>query len=179
MPKYARVDWNRIRSDMLAGMTVAELSVMNGVAEQTIRNKACVEKWEVGQARAAILAEVAEGKAKEIEVAVEEIGVRLRGASMRTRVKMAEQVEAVIGELEGTPGMNALTKSRCLASLVAVAEKVHRWSSEPTSEEMLRLKTAAVNLELIRTSPEQLRLKAKAKRGVVEEMGRGSQEASG
>src|SRR6266446_9647837 len=101
MPKYARVDWNRIRSDMLAGMTVAELSEMNGVAEQTIRNKACVEKWEVGQARAAILAEVAEGKAKEIELVVEEIGARLRGASLRTRVLMAEQVEAVIKGLEG------------------------------------------------------------------------------
>src|SRR6266446_10153212 len=98
MPKYARVDWNRIRSDMLAGMTVAELSVMNGVAEQTIRNKACVEKWEVGQARAAILAEVAEGKAKEIELAIDQIGSRLRGSSLRARVKMGEQVEKVLEE---------------------------------------------------------------------------------
>jgi hypothetical protein len=85
----------------------------------------------------------------------------------------------VLEELEVAPGMNALTKSRCLSSLAQVAEKVHRWSSEQTSEEMTRLKTAAVNLELIRTSPEQLRLKAKEKRGVVEEMGRGSQDASG
>jgi hypothetical protein len=165
MPKYARVDWNRIRSDLLAGMTVAELSEMNGVAEQTIRNKACVEKWEVGQARAAILAEVAEGKAKEIELVVEEIGARLRGASLRTRVRMAEQVEAVLEELEGASGLSALSKSRCLSSLAQVAEKVHRWSSEPTSKEMLRLKTAAVNLELIRTQPWQLRelaLKRKA-----------------
>jgi hypothetical protein len=53
--------------------------------------------------------------------------------------------------------MNALTKSRCLASLVAVAEKVHRWGSEPTSEELARLKTAAVNIALIRTSPQELR----------------------
>jgi hypothetical protein len=46
---------------------------------------------------------------------------------------------------------------------------VHRWSSEPTSEEMSRLKTAAVNLELIRTQPWQLRERARKAALAVEE----------
>jgi hypothetical protein len=183
MPKYARVDWDRIRSELLAGKGVAELAEKYGVVAQTISNKASKERWELGKTKAAILAEVAEGKAKEIEVVVEEIGARLKGASLRTRVRMAEQVEAVLEELEGVAGMNVLTKSRCLASLAQTAEKVHRWSGEATGEGMERLKTAAINMRLIKTSPEQLRSLAKAKRGVVAGeagcVGGQSQEAAG
>jgi len=93
----------------------------------------------------------------------------ISNVNLRTRVLMAEQVEAVIKELEGAPGMSALSKSRCLSGLAQVAEKVHRWSSEPTSEEMSRLKTAAVNLELIRTQPWQLRERARKAALAVEE----------
>jgi hypothetical protein len=96
---------------------------------------------------------------------------------------MAEEVERVLRELRESEGIGALTKSRCLAALAQVCERVHGWSSEPSSQELGRLKSAAVNLTLIRTSPEELRLMAKRKR-VVEEaeaggVGGQSREASG
>jgi hypothetical protein len=105
---------------------------------------------------------VAEGKAKEIEIAVEEIGSRLKGSSLRAKVKMAEQVEVVLKELEEAKGMKALARARVLGALAVVCERLHRWSSEPTGEELERMKNAAINISLIRTSPEQLRLKARA-----------------
>jgi hypothetical protein len=96
---------------------------------------------------------------------------------------MAEQVEKLLEELEGSEGMGAVMKSRVLSSLSTVAEKVHRWSSEPTAAEMEGMKSAMVNLRLIKTPPEELRLMAKAKKAqeareasgrVVEEAGAGS-----
>jgi hypothetical protein len=163
MSGKARVDWNLVREELLSGMSVKAIGALYGMAEQTIRNKASVEGWEISESRAAILKEAAEGKAREIELALDEIGSRLKGASIRARVKMAEQVEKLLEELAESEGMGTLTKSRCLASLAQVAEKVHRWSGEPTATEMEGLKTAAVNLRLIRTSPEELRLMARRK----------------
>jgi hypothetical protein len=167
MPARARVDWNRIREELLGGMSVKAVGALYGMREQTILNKSSVEGWQISESRAAILKEAAGEKAQEIELALDQIGSRLRGSSLRTRVRMAEQVEKLLEELEGSEGMGALTKSRVLSSLSAVAEKVHRWSSEPTAAEMEGLKTAAVNLALIRTSPEELRLMARQKAAAV------------
>lgn len=163
MPARARVDWNRIREELLSGMSVKAIGALYGMAEQTIRNKASVEGWEISESRAAILKEAAEGKAREIELALDEIGSRLRGSSIRTRVKMAELTEKLLVEIEGSEEMGAVAKGRLLSSLAQVAERVHRWSGEPTGAEMEGMKSAMVNLRLIKTSPEQLRLAAKAK----------------
>jgi hypothetical protein len=184
MGRHAKVNWHQVRSELLKGMTVGELSALYGIAEQTIWNRAHTEKWELGKAKAAILREVAEGKeGREIEVEVERLGGRMMASSLRSKVMMAEEVEWILRRLREAGGMNELTKSRCLAALAQVCEKVHRWSSEPSSEELSRLKTAAVNLTLIRTPPERLRQMAKAKSSVAQAeaggIGGESREASG
>jgi hypothetical protein len=181
MPARARVNWNRIREELLGGMSVKALAALHGIAEQTIRNKASMEGWEVMETKAKLLRERWEGKAQEIELAVDQIGSRLKCSSLRTKTKMAEQVEQLLKELEEAEGVGAVMKSRCLASLAQVCEKVHRRSSEPTAAEMEGLKTAAVNLTLIRTRPEQLREMAREK-GIkagkaVEVEGEGVEEA--
>ena len=163
MPARPRVDWEKIRQELMSGATAREVGERHGVRAQTVRSKASQEKWEVTEGKLAVLREHGEGKAREIELALDEIGSRLRGSSIRTRVKMAEQVEKLLEELEGSEGMGAVMKGRLLSSLAAVAEKVHRWSSEPTAQEMEGMKSAVINLRLIKTSPEQLRLAAKAK----------------
>jgi hypothetical protein len=157
------VDWNRIRSGLVEGMSVKTLAALYGVVEQTIRNKASKEKWEVRESREELSKERWEGKAREIELAMDEIGSRLKGSSIRARVKMAELTEQLLKELEEAEGMGAVVKSRCLASLAQVAERVHRWSSEPTGQELEVMKGAMVNLRLIKTEPLQLRQMAKAK----------------
>jgi hypothetical protein len=75
---------------------------------------------------------------------------------------MAEAAEGVLKRLREAEGINELTRSRCLVAMAQVCEKVHRWSSEPSSEELERMKSGAVNLRLIRTSPEELRRRARA-----------------
>lgn len=181
MPARARVDWNRIREELLSGMSVKAVGALYGMAEQTIRNKASVEGWEISENRAAILKEAAEGKATEIELALDQIGSRLRGSSIRTRVKMAQLTEQLLEEIEGSEELGAVMKGRLLSSLSVVAEKVHRWSGEPTAAELEGLKGAAINLRLIRTSPEQLRLAAKGKgvAGLREQKGRVVEEEQG
>ena len=161
------MDWTRIRSGLVEGMSVKTLAALYGVVEQTIRNKASKEKWEVRESREELSKERWEGKAQEIELALDQIGSRLRGTSIRTRVKMAEQVEKLLEELEGSEEMGAVMKGRLLSSLAAVAEKVHRWSGEPTAKEMEGMKTAAINLTLIRTTPEQLRRMTQAKKAAL------------
>jgi hypothetical protein len=186
MPARARVDWEKIRQELLSGWTAREVGARHGVSGQTIRDKASQEKWRVTESKLAVLREHGEEKAQEIELAVDAIGSRLRGSSIRTRVKMAEQVEKLLGEIEGSEEMGAVMKGRLLSSLAVVAEKVHRWSSEPTAAEMEGMKTAAINLTLIRTTPEQLRRMTQAKKAqeareasgrVVEEAGPGSSVA--
>jgi hypothetical protein len=164
MSGKARVDWNRIREELLLGATARAISERYGIGAQTIRNKASREKWEVTGTKAAMVAQATSSeKVASIELALDEIGSRLRGSSIRARVKMAEAVEGLLKELEEDGEMGTLTKSRVLGALAGVAEKVHRWSSEPSAAELEGLKSAAVNLALIRTTPEQLRLAAKAK----------------
>src|SRR5271166_6562543 len=167
MPARPRVDWEKIRQELMSGATAREVGERHGVRAQTVRSKASAEKWEVTEGKLAVLREHGEGKAREIELALDEIGSRLRGSSIRTRVKMAEQVEKLLEELEGSEGMGAVMKGRLLSSLAAVAEKVHRWSGEPTAKEMEGMKTAAINLTLIRTTPEQLRRMTQAKKAAL------------
>jgi hypothetical protein len=185
MSRKARVNWERIRLELLSGATAAAVGARYGIGAQTIRNKASRERWGVTETKVALLSELGREKAKEIELALDEIGARLKGSSLRARVKMAQQVEEVLTELEEDEGLGAVMKSRCLASLAQVCEKVHRWSSEPTAAEMEGMKTAAINLTLIRTTPAQLRERAhaNAKKGrevrategrVVEEAGNGT-----
>lgn len=139
------------------------MSEQYGVTEQTIRNKGSKEKWELRKGKSEILRRVGEGEpVQEIEVAIEQLGVRMAGASLRSKVLMAEAAEGVLKRLREAEGINELTRSRCLVAMAQVCEKVHRWSSEPSSEELERMKSGAVNLRLIRTSPEELRRRARA-----------------
>jgi hypothetical protein len=171
MSGRARIDWNCVRQELLAGKSVKALAARYGMAEQTIRNRASEERWEVRETRAELLKELSEGKVKQIELALDEIGARLKGSSLRTRVKMAQQAEQILAELEEDEGLGAVMKSRCLASLAQVCEKVHRWSSEPTAAELEGMKTAAVNLTLIRTTPAELRERAHANAKKAREVG--------
>src|ERR1700730_17280180 len=104
MPARARVDWNQIREELLSGMSVKAVGALYGMSEQTIRNKSSKEGWEISESRAVILKEATEGKAKEIELALDEIGGRLRGSSLRAKVKMSGQGEKVLKELEEPEG---------------------------------------------------------------------------
>jgi hypothetical protein len=163
MPARPRVDWNRIRAELFKGRSVKAVSEQYGVTEQTIRNKGSKEKWELRKGKSEILRRVGEGEpVQEIEVAIEQLGVRMAGASLRSKVLMAEAAEGVLKRLREAEGINELTRSRCLVAMAQVCEKVHRWSSEPSSEELERMKSGAVNLRLIRTSPEELRRRARA-----------------
>jgi hypothetical protein len=163
MPARPRVDWNRIRAELFKGRSVKAVSEQYGVTEQTIRNKGSKEKWELRKGKSEILRRVGEGEpVQEIEVEVEQLGVRMAGASLRSKVLMAEAAEGVLKRLREAEGINELTRSRCLVAMAQVCEKVHRWSSEPSSEELERMKSGAVNLRLIRTSPEELRRRARA-----------------
>jgi hypothetical protein len=163
MPARPRVDWNRIRAELFKGRSVKAVSEQYGVTEQTIRNKGSKEKWELRKGKSEILRRVGEGEpVQEIEVAIEQLGVRMAGASLRSKVLMAEAAEGVLKRLREAEGINELTRSRCLVAMAQVCEKVHRWSSEQSSEELERMKSGAVNLRLIRTSPEELRRRARA-----------------
>jgi hypothetical protein len=181
MRDRSKVNWEAIRGEVLKGGTVAAVAAKHGTTHGRVAMRAQREGWDIQGARRVMLQAAVEGK--EVEVEVEALGARIRGSSFRSKVAMAEEVERVLRELRETAGMGALARSRCLASLVGVCEKLYRWDEEPTLEELGRMKNAAVNIRLIRTTPEQLRLMAKRKGGVVEGeaggMGRQSQEASG
>jgi hypothetical protein len=175
-----KLDWERIRLEVLGGETIANVAARHGTKEGRVAMRASREGWDVNGSRRKILEVANEGKVSEIEVEIQSFWRRLRGSSMRCRAELSEQVEETLRELRNVP---AVVRSRCLTSLASVCEKLYRWGEEPTPEELGRMKNAAVNIRLIRTSPEQLRLMAKTKRGVEEPggggVGRQSQGASG
>jgi hypothetical protein len=146
-----RLDWVQIRRQVLEGQSMVEVAIEHGTNRDRIAKRASREKWNITAARE-MEKELARGEqvAQEIEMQLESFVRRLRRSNMRCRAELSEQVEETLRELREVP---AVMRSRCLASLTAVCEKLFRWGEEPM---MLDGRMGAINMRLIKTTPAQL-----------------------
>jgi hypothetical protein len=158
-----KIDWEAVKAAVVGGETIRGVAARYGLKASRVSMRSTRGNWKRELSEEDKQLEVRrEAVAREIEIEIEEIGERLRRRGLRTKTAIAEQIEKLMGELkEAGPEMGLMTRSRCLANLASVCQKLYRWGEEPLPEDP-RV-TPAVNLALIHTSPEQLRALAHLK----------------
>jgi phosphoglycolate phosphatase-like HAD superfamily hydrolase len=157
------IDWESIKAAVVAGESFRAVAQRYGLKVSRISMRSTRGKWkrelnEEDKQMALRREEVA----REIELELDEIGGRLRRSGLRSKTAIAEQIEKLLKELkEAGSELGLMTRSRCLANVASVCEKLHRWREEPVAEDPRTV--PMVNLRLIRTSPQELRALARLK----------------
>jgi hypothetical protein len=166
-PKYTAQQWRSVKADIFEkGMPVEAAAKKHGMVPRGVQARATREGWAISEHRALErsraklgLAEplrleraLALGQVKEVELELAEHGERLRKCGVRTRLRIAELVEAGLEGLKGARGVSIVAYSRALAALAAVGKIIHGWDREPVPEPM-----GAINLPLMRMTPALLR----------------------
>jgi hypothetical protein len=158
--------WGRIREKISRGALIKEAAEEYGVSVASITMRASREGWQIQQMRDRQKGKhlaLGEEVAREIELELDGLGARLRGANLRSKLEIAGLTERLLKELkEAGAEMGLMTRSRCLAHVASVCEKLYRWREEPLPEDPKIV--PAINLRLIRTTPEQLRQAMLAKK---------------
>lgn len=172
------MDWNEIRESLLSGMSAKAAGALYGMRPETIRNKSSAEGWEIREGREAILREAAEGKEVGLAVAVEQSAVQehresMLALSMASRRSLAEAIRKGMNYLSGLPEAELAKQHQVVATFVSAGEALFGWKALAAVEAEAAVRTVreesglkdqrAINLELIRVKPEELRERARAK----------------
>jgi hypothetical protein len=172
-----RQRWSKVKEVVLAGMTMKEASEAFNVKVSTVCMRAKREGWGVKELRAGrndVLVATIEAKAAEISPGVTEHRVNMLATSMASRRALATAIQKGMAHLSKLPEAELVKQHKALASFSAAAEALFGWKAlaivegeaavKTVREESGQRDTRAVNLELIRTTPEQLRRMALAKK---------------
>jgi hypothetical protein len=171
--RYTAEQWEVVRRAVLGGMSMRAAARRFGMTFQAVGERARRNGWHVAEQRCiergkAQLGRVGElrrtqalavASVQEVKFEVEQVGEQLRKASLRTKVAIAELAEAALEQLREEPDMSAIERSRALQALANVGKMIHGWDKEPereSEEDPLACK-GAINLALMRMTPEQLR----------------------
>jgi hypothetical protein len=171
--RYTAEQWEAVRSAVLGGMSMRAAARQFGMTFQAIGERARRNGWHVAEQRCIERGKAQLGRAgelrrrqalavasvQEVKFEVEQVGEQLRKASLRTKVAIAELAEAALEQLREEPDMSAIERSRALQALANVGKMIHGWDKEPereSEEDPLACK-GAINLALMRMTPEQLR----------------------
>jgi hypothetical protein len=166
VPKYTPAVWEKVREDIRRGQSIPSVAKKYGMPHTTIYSRAQREKWGISELRCIergrgrlgkaperrLVQALANVQVKEIEVELADNGERLRKCGLRTRVTIAELVEAGLEGLKSARGLSIVGYSRALAAFAAVGRIIHGWDREPVPEPW-----GAINLPLMRMTPEQMR----------------------
>jgi len=168
------INWDEVYACLLRGEEMRSVAERLGVSESAVGMHAKRHGWMISAARKEVLAKNA------VIGVVEELSEKIKSSSERCKVAMCEQLEQIMRELVETE-MSTLLRARVLAAVMPVAKALFLWGLAEDGH--ARNPSGAINIALIRTSPEQLRLMAKRKGDVVEGeagvIGRQSRDASG
>jgi hypothetical protein len=171
--RHTAEQWEAVRRAVLGGMSMGAAARQFGMTFQAIGERARRDGWHVAEQRCIERGKAQLGRAgelrrrqalavasvQEVKFEVEQVGEQLRKASPRTKVAIAELAEATLEQLREEPDMSAIERSRALQALANVGKMIHGWDKEPereSEEDPLACK-GAINLALMRMTPEQLR----------------------
>ncbi len=205
--KHAAETWEKVRAAVMGGMGMKEAGELYGVGSSAVFMHAKRQGWRVKEVRKAGRGTRNVELIKRIRVKAEEVAESLAREksevqkhretmlvlSMASRRSLAEAIRKAMQHLSGLSEEQLLKEHRALASFANAAEALFGWRALAVVEGEAAVRevraqngerdTRAINVPLIRTSPEQLRLMARAKGGVVAGeaggIGRQSQEAPG
>jgi hypothetical protein len=178
------------------GMTLLAVSKKTGIAYSTIQGRARIECWNppagiirgrprdteilAAQARkieeklareeALLVAETALVKAEELEVPARKC---LVADSARAKVMVSRLVKGLLSRLED-PTIPPRSAAQALGALVPVLRLLYKWQEEPSEAELKAANNPnhAINIALISTSPEQMRMVGQRGKGPSPEMER-------
>jgi hypothetical protein len=142
------INWGEVHERLLAGEAMSSIAAEYGVSESAIGVHAHRHGWKITEARREVLGQ----KAMIWEAGA--VSEELKGASTRTRLGLSEQVERILKELKGTE-ISVLLRARVLAAVVPVAKVLYGWQTP--EEEYRKNAGGAINIALIRCSPQELR----------------------
>jgi hypothetical protein len=158
-------------------MTMKEASEAFNVNVSTVCMRAKREGWGVKELRAGrndVLIATIEAKAAEVNSGVTEHRVNMLATSMASRRALATAIQKGMAHLSKLPEAELVKQHKALASFSAAAEALFGWKAlaivegeaavKTVREESGQRDTRAINLELIRTTPEQLRQAMLAKK---------------
>jgi hypothetical protein len=178
-----RLNWVQIRREILEGRTMVEVALRHGTNRARIAKRASREKWNIAAARGIEkckgLASPGEEMARELvgmeteqKSLVREHRETMLAISMSSRRSLAEAIRKAMNYLSGLPEAELAKQHRALASLTNSAEALFGWRAlavvegEAAAREVRLANgerdTRAINLELLRCSPEELRRRARA-----------------
>jgi hypothetical protein len=161
-----KIDWECIKAAIVGGEPFRAVAERHGIKASRISMRSTREGWRIGEMRgiagvpATVPGQEEWRKSAALVEVREEVGKHRASqfsASLAAKGSSARILERVLRYAESLPVEEILKKHQAIGGLIRAAGMLFRWQAEepPTTEG--RLNVAAVNLELIRTSPEQLR----------------------
>jgi hypothetical protein len=173
--KAKRLDWEQIKREVLGGETLAEVAARHETNVNRIAKMASREKWNIAGVRRAAAVAVSAGIALavgKVRREVQEHRETMLVLSMESRRSLAEAIRKGLGYLSGLTEEELLKRHRAVASFSNAAEALFGWRAlavvegEAAAREVRMANgerdTRAINLELLRCSPEELRRRARA-----------------
>lgn len=169
--------WKKIREAVCAGMPMRDAAEAFNVGLSAIFMRSVREKWNVKEVRAGkqdVLLAAIEANSVDVGTGVQEHRVNMLTLSMRSRRALATAIQKGMAHLSKLPEAELVKEHKALASFSSAAEALFGWKAlaivegeaavKTVREESGQRDTRAVNLELIRTTPKQLRQLALAKK---------------
>jgi hypothetical protein len=182
-------NWAEIKKAVMAGVSMREAAQLFEVGASSIMQRSHLEHWDVKRgrgrgvgARQAELVKRIEEKAEEkaaVMVAensrvVQEHRETMLALSMASRRSLAEVIRKGMNYLSGLPEAELAKQHRVAATFVSAGEALFGWRAlaaveaeaavERVRAESGRKDQRAINLELIRVKPQELREMAQAKK---------------
>jgi hypothetical protein len=181
-------EWQAVRSLVEGEMTLKATAKKTGISYGAIQRRASYECWglqhskgrpklfsedriraleaNLDEEEAIVRAEVALGKAEDVELLARKSLIQ---HSARAKVMISRRVTEILSRLED-PSVPVRSAAQALGALAPVIKLIYHWQDEPSQAELSRMKTGMINLDLIHTSPDQLKQLAE-KRGLLSKSG--------